>query len=410
MQKLLKRTAQAEKQAARRIKKRNDLVNRAAQRQDFRKRMSAVRDANASLTEARQRRRDDWELGPLAPQRDTPVKGKTGAYWGSLSLTRTMSDLPDKQIELACKWAGGRKYLCIKAGDRVAIMQGPDKGKIGTIRTIVENEGTVMLDGEQLQQNYTVSEFISKSNLTPETTFVQLSPLRVPIQAVRLVHPLRDPKTGQVRDVIINELTPTGILRDKPTGRVTWSRAVPGLNVEIPWPRDFEDAERNELENPLPDHDCDTLRIDVEQNTFVPTLLSPPMPAEILDELRNKYSKFRTRHEPEYIAKKEAEEAAKIARRKGYLEMMTPVQELNARIREEKKQRPVPVLTDGMLEKIGQVMARNAYRAPALKKVPEELVSMAQRSEEKKEARSEVRPADLAAPEIPPESTAPPPS
>lgn len=160
MQKLLKRTAQAEKQAARRIKKRNDLVKNNTQRKEFRNRMVAVRDVNQSLADARRRRREDWEMGAIRPQRDTPIKGtNSDAFWGSLSLQRQLGTLPEKQIELACKWAGGKKYLCLKAGDRVTVIQGPDKGKIGTIRSIQEEEASVSLEGEHLM----VSAFCSIS-------------------------------------------------------------------------------------------------------------------------------------------------------------------------------------------------------------------------------------------------------
>lgn len=221
------------------------------------------------------------------------------------------------------------------------------------------------------QHNFTISEFLTE---TTEAGFIQVAPLRVPIQAVRLVHPLQDPKTRKFRDVIINELAPREIFHDKPTGRTTWRRVVPGLNVHIPWPRAFKEEDRNETTKTHTDHECDTLQIDVEESTFVPRLLTPGMPAEVIDELRNKYSKFRTRHEPEYIAKKEAEERAKVARRRGIsVEMMTPLQELNRKIKEEKRQRPVPELTDAMLERIGQLMLRNAHRAPALNKVLKEL-------------------------------------
>lgn len=202
---------------------------------------------------------------------------------------------------------------------------------------------------------------------------------------MRLVHPLRDPATGNIRDVIINELMPTRIHRDKPTGRETWSRVVPGLNIEIPWPQAFEDAERNELETPKPDNECDTLRIDVEETTFIPTLLRPPMPAGVIDELRNRYSKFRTRHDPEYVAKKEAQEMEKLAHTRAALSMRTPLQELNALIREQKRQRPQPVLTDEMLVKIGEVMARNQHRAPAVKRISQGLITTAvQRAEERR--------------------------
>lgn len=215
------------------------------------------------------------------------------------------------------------------------------------------------------------------AKVTPEPLFTQLTPLRVPVQAVRLVHPLRDPATGKVRDVLINELAPIRVHRDKHTGRTTWSRIVPGLNIELPWPRAFEQAERNALEQPVADNECDTLRYEVEKRTYVRVLHRAPFPPVVLDELRNRYSKFRTRHDPEYVAALEAAEADKVARRKEYLlAMRTPLQELNATIREEKRARGQPVLTDDMLARIGEVMARNSHRAPAVK-VPADLASLA---------------------------------
>lgn len=167
------------------------------------------------------------------------------------------------------------------------------------------------------------------------------------------MHPLADPETGETRDVIIRELKPVGITHDRPTRRATWSRIVPGLNVRIPWPK----ARPREVE----DYPVDTLRLDVEERTFVPTLLRPPMPESVIDELRNRYSKFRTRHTPEYIAKVEAQEAEKQARKKAASEMLLPVQEYNRKMRELRRQRGQPQLTDEMLEKIGEVIARNKF-------------------------------------------------
>lgn len=176
-------------------------------------------------------------------------------------------------------------------------------------------------------------------------------PLRIPISAVRLVHPIKDEETGITKDVIIKELKPIRIMPDRPTRTVTWSRMVPGLNITIPWPR----VEKPKLE----DNACDTLRIDVEERTFIPTLLSPPMPADVINELRNQYSKFRTRHTEEYIAKKAAEEEEKRAKREQVKEMLTPVQEFNRKQREIRRARGQPVLTEEMLAKIGEVMAKN---------------------------------------------------
>lgn len=176
-------------------------------------------------------------------------------------------------------------------------------------------------------------------------------PLRVPISAVRLVHPVTAEETGITKDVIIRQLKPIRVMPDRPTRTVTWSRMVPGLNITIPWPR----VEKPKVE----DNACDTLRINVEERTFIPTLLSPPMPETVINELRNQYSKFRTRHTPEYIAKKAAEEEEKRAKKEQAKEMLTPVQEFNRMQREIRRARGQPVLTEEMLAKIGEVMARN---------------------------------------------------
>lgn len=171
---------------------------------------------------------------------------------------------------------------------------------------------------------------------------------------MRLVHPITDPATGTTKDVIINQLVASGAITDRLTGTRRWDRIVPGLNISIPWPAKEED-ERLE-------HSGDTLRIDVEEKTFIPTLLRPPMPEAIIDELRGKYSRFRTRHEPEYIAKLEDQEKEKKDRAKLMDDMRTPLQEFHREERKAKKKKGKPRLTPEMLEKIGEVIAKNRER------------------------------------------------
>jgi large subunit ribosomal protein L24 len=152
MQKLMRRTAQAERQAMRRSKKQTKMFKMARQREEFRQRMSATKETHASLKDAARRRREDWEMGALAPQRDTPLRDNNGSYWGSLTLQRNLADnLPEKQRDLACRWAGGRKTLCLKAGDRVAIMDGPDRGKISHVKYVQEEGAFVGLQAENLK-------------------------------------------------------------------------------------------------------------------------------------------------------------------------------------------------------------------------------------------------------------------
>lgn len=200
------------------------------------------------------------------------------------------------------------------------------------------------------QVNARIPDFMVTENTTP----VQQVKSVVPVSAVRLVHPITDPETGVTRDAIIRELKPIGITHDRPTRKVVWARFVPGLNLRIPWPKVPPKT--------YEDHPVDTLRLEVEERTFVPTLLRPPMPEAVIDELRNKYSKFRTRHTPEYITKIEVEEAEKKARRQSGETMLLPVQEYNRKMRELRRERGKPELTTEMLEKIGEVIAKNRLR------------------------------------------------
>ena len=127
----------------------------------------------------------------------------------------------------------------------------------------------------------------------------------LPLTSVNLITPLEDPTTGHLEDVVVKSLTDGPPYRRFFDGTTTpkHTRYISGLDIQVPWP-EGRPIEYNAEE-------ADTLRIDVEDRTFVPTLMTPPMPLGIIDELRNKYSKYRIRHEPEYVARKEAEAAGK---------------------------------------------------------------------------------------------------
>jgi large subunit ribosomal protein L24 len=172
----------------------------------------------------------------------------------------------------------------------------------------------------------------------------------LPITSVKLVFAYTDPDTGLTRDVIATKVVNGNIFHDRHTGRKRWTRYVAGLDIPIPWPK-VEPKERR-------DYDCDTLRIDVETKTFVPTLLRSPMPSIVIDELRNKFSKFRIRHDEEYIQKKEQEEEEKQQKLRMAAEMRTPLKELRRAELKRLKAKGKPKLTDEMLAKIGEVIAK----------------------------------------------------
>lgn len=169
----------------------------------------------------------------------------------------------------------------------------------------------------------------------------------IPLEDIRLVYPLPSPETGIPTDTIIAELETVGVYYDRETGNRGWKRAVKGDGTIIPWPK----GEKKEPET----YGTDTRRMDVDRVSFNPTLLKEPFPSVVMDELRNKYSKFRTRHDPEYLQKMWAKERVK----EGPPMIRTPLQELNRKVRLEKKALGKPVLSKDVLERIGRVMVQN---------------------------------------------------
>lgn len=160
-------------------------------------------------------------------------------------------------------------------------------------------------------------------------------PVGLPYDSLRLVYPLPNPTTGELRDVIIERLERRLDWRDPETNQTHYKRVVPELNnTEIPWPPQDDPV--------FNDHEGDTLRIVVERETFqgqALPLLGLPMPPTVIDELRNKYSKLSNRRlkDVEYMAKiEEREEMARKKKLNMMVAMRTPLQELQA-IRAENK-------------------------------------------------------------------------
>lgn len=122
----------------------------------------------------------------------------------------------------------------------------------------------------------------------------------VPMDDVRLVFAMTDGNT--TKDYLVQHAHAGGPSVERPSWSKVpkYTRYVSGLKIRIPWP--------TEEEPQYEDGALDTTRMEVEENTWVPSLDNPPFPSTIIDELRNKYSRFRTRHDEEYVRKKVLEE------------------------------------------------------------------------------------------------------
>lgn len=202
----------------------------------------------------------------------------------------------------------------------------------------------------------------------------------MPLSSVRLVHGIKDPETGITTDKIISRLIPLpGAKKDEDredlgdeeedegqekvrttrTRRTTpGSKEVYGDWLEIPLPK----GKAGKHERKRKEYDGDSRLFEVEERTWTPTLLRAPMPGGVIDELRNKYSRFRTRHEAGYQlaldnrARRKAEYKAWAESGGGMT--MTPKKEARDVEREKLKEKGEPTLEREVLERIGEVMAR----------------------------------------------------
>jgi large subunit ribosomal protein L24 len=148
MDKILRRVHMAERQVARRAKRRQALSHAIAASKTRENVMNMRKEAGHDLGAAIKARHEDLELGPLAPNRDIAKINPYGNYYGSISTERALlqTKLTKEQQDARAAWAGGSQYLCLKVGDRVVITEGPYKGKISTIANLKKETMTVELD------------------------------------------------------------------------------------------------------------------------------------------------------------------------------------------------------------------------------------------------------------------------
>ncbi|KAL4900561.1 hypothetical protein BDW74DRAFT_161650 [Aspergillus multicolor] len=316
MQKIVRRTALARNQAQRKA----ILAKKDAKHEDLndslRQRFQYNRFQLDHIRAERLRRREDWLKGPLAPQRDAGLDGK---QFGALSPQSMNPPAIPKHLR--------RKYINFAPGDRVCIMKGRDKGKINVVTRVDDTNETVIVKDCNVAEVY-FPEWLSEQfgNTNP----FQTVPIPISIDDVRLVAALDDPATGVTRDVLVEHVYGGGPILEREHGIDTprHTRYIAGEDIEIPWPRPEKPNYKDE--------EWDTLRMEVETPTWVPSLHYAPFPPSVLDELRNKFSKYRTRHDPEFVEQKRMEDL-----KKEYLQsrsLMTPKGELIAMIQKKKKE------------------------------------------------------------------------
>lgn len=136
MEKVLRRAALASNQAKRKAKAVLEKDRRNKLQGDLREKFAFNRSLLDEAIEERKNRREDWLKGPLAPRRNF---GERDVLYGTVSTNRLrLPRVPEaKRV----------KYVTFAPGDRVCMVKGKDKGKIGKILQVDEESQSVTVEG-----------------------------------------------------------------------------------------------------------------------------------------------------------------------------------------------------------------------------------------------------------------------
>ena len=144
MQKILRINSQNQRDLLKKGRK-SALLTQKKRFQDYRQwRDQYNSEQNAAIKAERKARREDWIAGPLATDRNT---GITRGSYGTVSQTATgrLTKPWSARSEAEKPKHGNSRNIVMY--DRVAVIRGPDRGKIGEVSEVNDRNGTITITG-----------------------------------------------------------------------------------------------------------------------------------------------------------------------------------------------------------------------------------------------------------------------
>jgi len=144
MQKVIRRTLLAEQQFARRQAAKKLIERRDLEKGARNQKAYSRKEETDQIIQARRARREDYDLGPLAPRRDV---GDLKDKYGTIGTHRMQGpELEKEELEKRLASVGGQ-HLNIVEGDRVVLLEGRDRGKIGKIKAVDKKRAECTVEG-----------------------------------------------------------------------------------------------------------------------------------------------------------------------------------------------------------------------------------------------------------------------
>jgi len=137
MEKLLSRALRAKTQAAQRLKKGNDLNNRRRLKDARKEHIAFHKSLNVERRTSRFEEKEDHRLGPLAPRR--AVGKEEIELFGAFEQHRIVSPPLPRENRI--------KHWNIVEKDRVVVLKGPDRHKIGVVKSLDKASNSLIVEG-----------------------------------------------------------------------------------------------------------------------------------------------------------------------------------------------------------------------------------------------------------------------
>lgn len=222
------------------------------------------------------------------------------------------------------------------SGDLAYIVEGEKKGEISTIFQYSPNNNAVILSN------------VTSKKLIPKTRHVEHQashfidyPVYVPLSHIRLVGKDKD-ENGKVSYLVADEL----VFKDKYYDD-RYKEWIPRRyikhheSIEIPWPNPPKDLEDGELSTIEP--------VVFEKTWELQTIGKSPLPEGVIDELRNKHSRHKSRILSElHVSRLTAPEMPLTKEQKIYLAKQA-----------QKPEKVIQPLSDEIKDYIGSRMAKH---------------------------------------------------
>ncbi|KAL9108638.1 MAG: hypothetical protein Q9227_006584 [Pyrenula ochraceoflavens] len=291
MQKVLRQQILTRNQGLKRAKDRSIRKSRADASEYRAADIHRLRGNAANIRAERKHRREDWFMGALAPNRE--YGNNVGSY-GTVEPENSQAPTvpPEKRV----------KFVNFAYGDRVVMIDGREKGKIGEVRKVDRETQTVTCDALNMV-DIKIPPW-AQNRAGAAGLKIQQMPSPIPFSSVRLVVPMSDsadPSTPS-REYIVRAMHGGEPFEERDHGSPIprHTRYISGLGLPIPWP--------NAPPADFKMEDMDTPRRMVEEITFVPDLGVMPMPGDAVNEVVNKYARARRRHDADWVREKVQED------------------------------------------------------------------------------------------------------